>query len=83
MLQRHRLVYRGHRSGTGFRDFNESLVFMLHVAFCRLDEVGDEVKTSFELNVDLAPRVADYVAEPYELVVKREKDDRADDDDCQ
>ena len=56
-------------------DLNEGLVFVLHVALRRLDEVGDKVVAALELDVDLAPCVLDEVPHSDERVVDSEAAD--------
>ena len=49
-----------------------------HVSADRLQEIGDEVVTAVEFDVDLAPGLLDEVAQTHEAVVG---DDHPEDDD--
>jgi hypothetical protein len=72
----------GHVSRLG--DLLERLTLVGRIALDGLDEIGDEVVPTLELDVDLGPRRVDPVAEPDEAVVDGdEKDDQQKDDDQQ
>ena len=68
----------GPRASLG--DGLERAALVRRVALHALDEVGDEVPTPLELNLDLRPRVVDAVALLDEPVVQRDEQERDDDD---
>ena len=51
---------------------------MLHVSLRRFDEVGDQVVTTLELDVDLRPSLLGEVLEAYEAVEESDEPDRDD-----
>jgi hypothetical protein len=52
---------------------------VLHVPLRRFDEVGDQVVTPLELDVDLRPGLLGDVLEAYDAVLESDEPDRDDD----
>lgn len=78
--------FRIHGSGrdiarSGIDDCFESWFLMTCVAFDGLDEIGDEICPSLELDIDIASRVVDRDIEADEAIIDHDSSDDDEDDD--
>src|SRR6266542_529284 len=80
-LLRRRGGTRGDGARAGLGHFVENAALVRRVALHGLDEVGDQVVPSLQLDVDVGPGFAHALAQRDEPVVRRDEDEREHDED--
>ena len=66
----------GHALGPQLRDALEDLLLVGRIALDGRHEIGDQIVAAFELRIDVAPGVADVVAQGHQRVVRHDDVDQ-------